>query len=225
MAAQPDAALHVPLERQPGVLGGHAAVARARRRWLPSSAPVRRRRRSRSVAVQAARSKQLGDDADAPEPLRAGAVDGLRGSSRSAGRRGRRISSTNRRSRGVRAPRYSRTVAEAVAVARGPRRSAARSGASPMPPATIDDVAAVRRPRPASRGQAGRAAPSDRARRERASAQLVAGARGADRQLEAVRAEPRDRDRRGGEGRQRDHDELAGPAAEDRRIRRPRGGA
>ena len=90
-----------------------------------------------------------------------------------------------------------------------------------MPPVTMT-TSRPRRARPASRGRAGRAAPSESPRRRRAQ-RTGRGAGGPDGQLEAVGVEARDRDRRGGE-RRAARPSRTGPGgrrgARDRRSRR-----
>ena len=91
-----------------------------------------------------------------------------------------------------------------------------RSGASPIPPATMTTsrpyASSTGQPRPSGpRSAEGRAPaePGQEARRR---------AGGADRQLDAVRVEARDGDRRDRERGHPDHDELAGPAGQDPRV-------
>ena len=178
----PDAARHVPLERQPRAARGstprpteHVATVACIIRSGPQMNAVR------ASAVPGGAGRTAGSRSPTRPSHSGPARSTVSATSRSAAAGEAAISATNSRSRGVRAPRKSRTAPNAIAVGedcvdeRAERREADAAGDD-------DDVPPGRLPRPASHGRAGRAAPTSRRAR--------AGQRGgrrtgrADRQLE-----------------------------------------
>ena len=148
VAAQPDAALHVPLQR-------HADPARGAPRGRPGSAVAGIIRSGPQMNAAACRAvpgglvEQVGHDADPPEPLRdrPGRRSSATSMSVAGGQRGELVDVEPVGGRP--SPVEDPDVAEAARGRRRMRRSRGRSGASPMPPVTMT----TSRPRRLSSGQ------------------------------------------------------------------------
>ena len=162
VAAQPDAALHVPLEGNEDPVRAEVHARGASPPWPASSVPGRRRRRP--PRARPSRADRTAGSRRPTGPVQSGPRGRRSSASSMSRRRAARLELRDvAAGRPASAPRGQAHGAEPVAPAPGRRRSSGRSGARPMPPATIT----TSRPSAASTGQPGRAGRAGRARRRR----------------------------------------------------------
>ena len=217
MAAQPDPAGHVPLERHPGPARRPRPAARARAPWPASSGRVRTRTPSSARPSQVARSKSW--VTTPTRPSQSGpARSTISATSRSvAAGEGHHLGDEQTIAR--------RACAE---VQRGPRRNdrrsredrvedRPRSGARPIPPATITTSP----PKADSTGQRPTERSAERRAGRPASSAVSAAVAGPAARIVSSRPSGRMREIEiGGTAwaGQRDHDELSWPARKQRRV-------